>query len=411
MGQLILAGEVPYVAAHNMKLPGSTTATRRSSCLRGDGRRHPRRPDRRERGRDPARRCSRAPRRRGAALTAAAAYAVLSLGSRWPGSAPTPSTSRRADARGRAAAGAPDDAGRERRASLGRALAGLFLGVLMKQPGVRAFGAFGAAARGARRRAGATARGAGVYAIGAVVPYASTCLALLAAGAFEPFWFWTVTYLRDYGPWSTPRSGSAAVAAAGAMTHASLPLWVLAAVGLTARLGRRGSRRPRVRVVAFVAACAAPSCRGSTFAITIPPRVARAALLVAGRGGGGRARASPARSRAAASRGAVAARARSRRARPRARLPVAALAGRERAGDVRREPVPRGRRDRALGRRHTAPADRVAVIGSEPQIYFYARRRAATSFMYIYPLMEPQPFAAGCRTTSSRSSSASGRAS
>jgi hypothetical protein len=44
-------------------------------------------------------------------------------------------------------------------------------------------------------------------------------------------------------------------------------------------------------------------------------------------------------------------------------------------------------------RAHTDPGDRIAVIGSEPEIYFYARRRAATSYIYMYPLMEPHAFA------------------
>jgi hypothetical protein len=35
----------------------------------------------------------------------------------------------------------------------------------------------------------------------------------------------------------------------------------------------------------------------------------------------------------------------------------------------------------------------VAVIGSEPEIYFYAQRHSATGYLYMYPLMEPQPFA------------------
>lgn len=43
--------------------------------------------------------------------------------------------------------------------------------------------------------------------------------------------------------------------------------------------------------------------------------------------------------------------------------------------------------------RNSVPADRVAVIGSEPQIYFYAQRRSATGYIYMYPLMEPQPYA------------------
>jgi hypothetical protein len=36
---------------------------------------------------------------------------------------------------------------------------------------------------------------------------------------------------------------------------------------------------------------------------------------------------------------------------------------------------------------------RIAVIGSEPEIYFYAKRRSATGYIYVYPLMEAQPFA------------------
>jgi hypothetical protein len=34
------------------------------------------------------------------------------------------------------------------------------------------------------------------------------------------------------------------------------------------------------------------------------------------------------------------------------------------------------------------------VLGSEPQIYFYAGRRAVTSYLYMYPLLERQPLAA-----------------
>jgi hypothetical protein len=42
---------------------------------------------------------------------------------------------------------------------------------------------------------------------------------------------------------------------------------------------------------------------------------------------------------------------------------------------------------------NSTPNERIAVLGSEPEIYFYARRRGATGYIYIYPLMESQPFA------------------
>ncbi len=42
---------------------------------------------------------------------------------------------------------------------------------------------------------------------------------------------------------------------------------------------------------------------------------------------------------------------------------------------------------------HCPPDGRIAVLGSEPEIYFYSRRRAATGYIDTYPLMEPQPYA------------------
>jgi len=44
-------------------------------------------------------------------------------------------------------------------------------------------------------------------------------------------------------------------------------------------------------------------------------------------------------------------------------------------------------------REHSQPADRIVVIGSEPEIYFYAQRKSATGYIYTYALMERQPFA------------------
>ena len=42
---------------------------------------------------------------------------------------------------------------------------------------------------------------------------------------------------------------------------------------------------------------------------------------------------------------------------------------------------------------NSAAGDRIAVIGSEPQIYFYAHRRSATGYIYTYGLMEEQSYA------------------
>jgi hypothetical protein len=42
---------------------------------------------------------------------------------------------------------------------------------------------------------------------------------------------------------------------------------------------------------------------------------------------------------------------------------------------------------------HSDPSDSIAVIGSEPQIYFLSHRRPASPFIYMYPLVENQPYA------------------
>jgi hypothetical protein len=42
---------------------------------------------------------------------------------------------------------------------------------------------------------------------------------------------------------------------------------------------------------------------------------------------------------------------------------------------------------------HTNRTDTIAILGSEPEIYFYAHRHSATGYIYTYGLMEPQRYA------------------
>jgi len=44
-------------------------------------------------------------------------------------------------------------------------------------------------------------------------------------------------------------------------------------------------------------------------------------------------------------------------------------------------------------RDHSKPDARMAVLGSEPQLYFLAQRHSVTGYIYTYPLMEKQPYA------------------
>ena len=57
------------------------------------------------------------------------------------------------------------------------------------------------------------------------------------------------------------------------------------------------------------------------------------------------------------------------------------------------EPFPEAEEVSRVLRASSNPDARIAVIGSEPEIYFLSRRHSATGYIYTYPLMEPQPFA------------------
>jgi hypothetical protein len=41
----------------------------------------------------------------------------------------------------------------------------------------------------------------------------------------------------------------------------------------------------------------------------------------------------------------------------------------------------------------TSPTDKIGILGSEPQIFFYAHRQSASGYIYTYALMEKHPFA------------------
>ena len=56
-------------------------------------------------------------------------------------------------------------------------------------------------------------------------------------------------------------------------------------------------------------------------------------------------------------------------------------------------PFPESPKIAAYLREHTEPTDTIAVLGSEPQLYFLSERRSSTGYIYMYPLMESQPFA------------------
>jgi len=237
-------------------------------------------------------------------------------------------------------------------------------------------------------------RAVAVFVAGAAVPLALTCLWLLAAGTFRTFWFWVVSY-GPYYQADLPTGWNNALRALGSVVPPQLAALGLAAIGFGALLRDRGRDRRR-----FVLAFSAAALLGTTlglqfrphyFLITLP-----ALALLAGVGLAALADLPAIRQPgwlrwallavivlAAAGQPLFAARAVLFELTP---FQVSRFI-------YGRNPFPESVEVARYIREHSAPDDRVAVVGSEPQIYFYSHRRSATGYIYTYPLMELQPYA------------------
>jgi len=230
---------------------------------------------------------------------------------------------------------------------------------------------------------------------GAVAPFVLVCLWLLLAGTLGTFLFWSFVYGSTYSASLSASVGNlggrfAAVAPSSSVTLA------LVVIGLGALL--RDSLRSRK---IFVLLLAAASCVGFAVGLHFRPQYclllipALAVTAAIGLDALGRLMAE----RPHGLRQAVA-----------VSLVIAAVAqplyaSRDLLFELGpaqisrliygRNPFPESVPIGRYIREHTAPGDRVAVVGSEPQIYFYAGRRSATGYIYTYPLMELQPYATG----------------
>lgn len=272
------------------------------------------------------------------------------------------------------------------------------VGVLMKQPGAAFLAAGGIAlviaewrrpARSWKRIVGRAA----IFGVAGVLPYLVTCAALAAAGVFDTFWFWTFTYARSYG-------GEVTGADAWAMfTHGTtkvlgkaVTLSALSLIGLSAPLWSRALRPHGVTVTlfglfSFLAIVPGFFFREHYFLFLAP---AMGLLAAVGLGAlvewGGRF--VPQRSALLLGAAGVLALAVTEPVvRQRELLfeltPVAA--SRTTFGA---NPFPESIEIAKLVASITEEDERIAVLGSEPQIYFYANRRSATGYIYMYALME-----------------------
>jgi hypothetical protein len=267
-----------------------------------------------------------------------------------------------------------------------------------------------------------------LYGFGALIPVFLCLVWLWSAGVFDRFWFWVVDYALKYGTqvgyveaidiaWSVGLSVAVpslvvlAVAVAGARSVAG----TRSIAGSSALTGTRANPRDAVRdvaareerffIFAFLAASALAVAMGFHFRRHYFVLLIPAVSILFGVGVGrirewlSRSDAKPRFGESAAAKIAALAAAVAIAQTVVAGWPVYFAADADRASREMFGTNPFvespliGEKIRGM----TAEGERVAVVGSEPQIYFYAHRPPATGYLYTYSLVEDQPYAATMR--------------
>jgi 4-amino-4-deoxy-L-arabinose transferase-like glycosyltransferase len=277
----------------------------------------------------------------------------------------------------------------------------LGLSFLMKQPGI-VFGLFGCAYLAYRKWSQfadwryALSRGGALF-VGIVWPFGLTCLILHWAGVFGKFWFWTFTYARAYGSiihfaeavWRFRVNASRLLSFDGA-------LWGVAGIGLVILLLDRRTRSQRVLlggllIFSFLGVSTGLYFRPHYFVLLLPVAAILCGIAVVfgidilrRRFSSAAVAVIPALVFAAALAFSVV------RERPFFFAENLRIA-------IRRiyytEPFAEAEKLAEYIKMNTSSTARIAVFGSEPEIYFYSQRKSATGYIYTYALMEDQKHA------------------
>lgn len=282
----------------------------------------------------------------------------------------------------------------------GLLVAGVLFGLagIMKQPGL-AFLLFALAATilsPSRRSIRTAFVEVASLLIGAATPIALMAGYFVLTGDFAKFWYWTVTYGRHY---ATLQSWAHAVESLRfnlrLFTWSTEGIAIAGLIGSTAPWWWSGCRGPKGFILGFLLLAALATSpgfyfRNHYFLVMAPPLALGAGLLVAAI----RDKLSGQHSfEANLIAGALAA--------ILLGWPIVAQAkylwrtpARE-LGRLLYSPNPFLESEEIAGylAARCPAGERIAVIGSEPQIYFLSGRRAATEFLYTYALMENHPHA------------------
>jgi hypothetical protein len=245
-----------------------------------------------------------------------------------------------------------------------------------------------------------TLRRGAAFAVGAALPYGITCALLYKANVFPQFWFWTVSYAGEYSKMGLRRAIHEFFKNSASVTAPAASIWVLAAFGLTAQWWSGNARR-HAKFVFLLLFCSFLSlCPGAYFRphyfILILPVIA----MLTGVG------VSAATEKFA------------EHFRTRWVLFLPGLVFLICFGVtvfVQRQPLflmsPLAVFESTYPespffataqvadyvKTHTTAMDRIAVLGSEPEIYFYSQRHSATGYLYMYSLIVRQKYTARMR--------------
>jgi hypothetical protein len=273
------------------------------------------------------------------------------------------------------------------------------IGLLMKQPAVffALFGAIYLISSDLHRRVRPKKifLGSLTFSAGVILPFGIICLVLWRLGVFERFWFWTIDYARQYG--SLVPFGLASQLFAHSIKEvilAAWPIWMLAGIGLVAGLWEQRTRITAIFLLGFLFFSALALCPGFYFRLHYFILALPAVSLFAG--------VAISRLSDLIVRRSIVVRL----------IPILIIAAAvtwpfitERRfffeaspGNASRMIYPESPFTESIRigeylREQTSPGDTLAVLGSEPQIYFYSDRHSATGYIYAYGLMEDQKYA------------------
>jgi hypothetical protein len=233
------------------------------------------------------------------------------------------------------------------------------------------------------------------FVTGAAVPFGVTSLILWRAGVFDRFWFWTINYAWQYGRLVPLRQAPRIfLDSANDVILTGWPIWLLAGIGALSGVWDRRIRASILFLIGFLVFSALAVCLGFYFRTHYFILLLPAVALLAG---------------AAISK--LAAILEDRLILIRL-VPVLVFAvalsvpilldkkiffevsPNQACGLIYPDnPFLESVRIGTYVSEQTEPGDTIAVLGSEPEIYFYSHRHSATGYIYTYGLMEPQKYA------------------